>query len=128
MIHAAVGVSTHSNTARAALDAGQQVLQQLGSHPPDWCIVFVTDEHAAFVESMQESLTEVLGTPYVVGCSAAGVLACGKEFEEGPALGLLAVHSDQLRATPFLFRDAGGHGLTAATQLGHTCASMAQAS
>jgi small ligand-binding sensory domain FIST len=118
MIHAAVAVSTHSNTARAALDAARQVLQQLGDHKPDWCIVFVTDEHGAFLESMQESLTEVLGTPYVVGCSAAGLLACGKEFEQGPALGLLAVHSDQLRATPFLFRDTGDHGLTAATQLG----------
>ena len=93
MIHAAVGVSTHSNTARAALDAAQQVLQQLGDHQPDWCIVFVTDEHAAFLESMQESLTGALGTPYVVGCSAAGVLACGQEFEEGPALGLLGTTS-----------------------------------
>ena len=118
MIHAAVGVSTHTNTTRAALDAAQQVQQQLGDYQPDWCIAFVTDEHAAFLESMQESVTGVLGTPYVVGCSVAGVLACGKEFEEGPALGLLAVHSDQLRATPFLFRDTGDHGLTAATRLG----------
>ena len=28
------------------------------------------------------------------------------------------MHSDQLRATPFLFRDAGDHGLTAGTRLG----------
>jgi small ligand-binding sensory domain FIST len=118
MIHAAVGVSTHTNTARAALDAAQQVLEQLGDQRPDWCVVFVTDEHAAFLASMQESLIEVLGTPYIVGCSVAGVLACGKEFEDGPALGLLAVHSDQLRGTPFLFRDTGDHGLTAATRLG----------
>lgn len=118
MIHAAVGVSTHSNTARAALDAAKQVQQRLGDRQPDWCIVFVTDEHVAFLGSMQESLTGALGTPYIVGCSAAGVLACGKEFEEGPALGLLAVCSDQLRATPFLFRDRGDQGLTAATQLG----------
>jgi len=118
MIHAAVGVSTHSNTARAALDAAHQVVERLGEHRPDWCIAFVTDEHVAFLNSMQESLTEVLGTPYVVGCSVAGVLAGGEGFEEGPALGLLAVHSDQLRATPFLFRDTGDHGLTAATRLG----------
>jgi small ligand-binding sensory domain FIST len=118
MICAAVGVSTQTNTARAALDAAQQVLQRLGDRRPDWCVVFATDEHAEFLQSMQESLTEVLGTPYVVGCSVAGVLACGKEFEDGPALGLLAVHSDQLRATPFLFRDTGDHGLTAATRLG----------
>jgi small ligand-binding sensory domain FIST len=118
MIQAAVGISTHTNTARAALDAARQVLDQLGDQRPDWCVVFATDEHVAFLESMRESLTEALGTPYIVGCSVAGVLACGKEFEQGPALGLLAVHSDQLRATPFLFRDTGDHGLTAATRLG----------
>jgi len=118
MIQAAVGISTHANTARAALDAARQVLDQLGNQRPDWCVVFATDEHVAFLESMRASLTEALGTPYIVGCSVAGVLACGKEFEQGPALGLLAVHSDQLRATPFLFRDTGDHGLTAATQLG----------
>ena len=118
MIHAAVGVSTHTNTARAALDAAQQVLDQLGEDRPDWCVAFVTDEHTPFLESMQDSLTEVLGTPYVVGCSVAGVLACGREYEDGPAIGLLAVHSDQLRATPFLFQDTGDQGLTAATRLG----------
>ncbi|NIM02420.1 MAG: hypothetical protein GTN89_12110 [Acidobacteria bacterium] len=118
MIHAAVGVSTHQNTARAALEAARQVLERLGDRRPDWCVAFVTDEHASYLESLQESLTELLGTPYVVGCSAAGILACGREYEEGPALGLLAVHSDDLRATPFLFRDTGDHGLTAATRLG----------
>jgi small ligand-binding sensory domain FIST len=122
MIHAAVGVSSHTNTARAALDAAQQVLQQLGENTPDWCVVFVTDEHLEFLESMQQSLTQALGTPYVVGCSVAGVLAAGEEIEAGPALGVLAVHSDQLRATPFLFRDTGDHGLTAATRLGQRMA------
>jgi small ligand-binding sensory domain FIST len=118
MIRAAVGVSTLSNTARAALEAGRQVLQGLGDRPPDWCIVFATDEHGEYFESMQESLVGVLGTPYVVGCSAVGVLAGGQEFQEGPALGVLGVHSDQIRATPFLFCDTGDHGLTAATRLG----------
>ncbi len=118
MIHAAVGISTHPNTARAALDASRQILESLGDQRPDWCVAFVTDEHTAYLESLQKSLTEVLGTPYVVGCSVAGVLAGGKEYEDGPAVGLLAVHSDELRATPFLFKDTGDHGLTAATRLG----------
>jgi len=118
MIRAAVGISTKSNTAGAALDAAGQVLEQLGDHLPEWCIVFATDEHTEYLESMQESLAGALGTPYIVGCSATGVLACGQEIQQGPALGVLAVHSDQIRATPFLFRDTGDHGLTAATRLG----------
>nr|NIM62498.1 hypothetical protein [Acidobacteriota bacterium]NIQ84864.1 hypothetical protein [Acidobacteriota bacterium] len=101
-----------------ALEAAAQVRDRLGELRPDWCVVFATDEHTGFVDSMRESLTESLGTPYVVGCSAAGVLADGEEFEQGPALGILAVRSDRIRATPFCFRDTGDHGMTAATRLG----------
>jgi len=67
---------------------------------------------------MQQTLSEAIGTPYVVGCSAAGVLAGGLEIEHGPALGALAVSSDQLRGTPFLFQDEGDQGMTAGVRLG----------
>ena len=118
MIRAAVGLSQESNTARAALDAARQVLRQLDGAQPDWCIVFASDEHTKYAGSLQQALSSALGTPYVVGCSAAGVLGADREIDEGPGLGVLAVASDQLTATPFLFQDAGDRGLTAATRLG----------
>jgi small ligand-binding sensory domain FIST len=118
MIHAAVGISTESNSARAALDVARQALQGLDGRQPDWCIAFVTSEHGENLGALLESLSGATGTPYVVGCSASGVMGCGKEIEQGPALALLAVHSDQMRATPFLFHDEGDQGMTAGIRLG----------
>jgi small ligand-binding sensory domain FIST len=46
------------------------------------------------------------------------VLTHGRELERGPAIGILAVVSDQIRATPFMFRDAGDGGMTAGIQAG----------
>lgn len=85
---------------------------------PDWCIAFATSEHASQLPSLLRALSEALGTPYMAGCSASGVLVGGSEFERGPALGVLGVGSDQLRATPFLFHDEGDQGLTAGIRLG----------
>ena len=48
MIRAAVGLSAEPNTARAALEAAGQILQQLDGVQPDWCVVFATDEHTGF--------------------------------------------------------------------------------
>ena len=70
---------------------------------PDWCVAFVTSEHSENLGALLESLSSALGTPYVAGCSASGVIGCGEELEQGPAISLLAVHSDQIRATSFLF-------------------------
>jgi len=64
------------------------------------------------------ALSAATGTPYVVGCSAAGVLAGDEEVEEGPAVGVLAVVSDRMRGTPFLFHDDGDQGLTAGIRIG----------
>ncbi len=117
MIRAAVGLSTNPDTTRAALEAGSRVAEQLG-RPADWCIAFATEHHEQDLETMQQALAGTTDTPYVVGCSAAGVVAAGREIQEGPALGLLGVASDQLRATPFLFQDEGDQGMGAGVRLG----------
>jgi small ligand-binding sensory domain FIST len=54
----------------------------------------------------------------VIGCSASGVLCPAREIDSGAFLGLIAVASDDLRITPFLFRDEGDQGLTAGIRLG----------
>ena len=99
MIRAAVALSTRADTARAALEAGGGVAERLG-RPADWCVAFATWEHAAHLTTLQETLAGVVETPYVVGCSAAGVLAAGREVEQGPAVAVLGVVSDRLRGTP----------------------------
>lgn len=122
MIRAAVGLSSVRDSTRAALDAATQAIQALDGRPPDWAIAFVTSDHTPRISGLMGALAGALGTPYVAGCSASGVLAKGLEFESGPALAVLAVTSDQLRATPFLFHDEGDQGLTAGIRLGQRLA------
>lgn len=118
MIRAAVAKSTEPNSARAALAVAREVTQALDGRQVDWCVAFVTGEHAQTLPALLESLSGALETPYVVGCSATGVLVPGWETEQGPALGVLAVSSDQIRATPFIFSDEGDRGMTAGVRLG----------
>ncbi len=118
MIRAAVALSTEPNSARAALEVARELHGSLDGAAPNCCIVFATDEHLEQIEMLRETLCSALDTPYVVGCSASGLLVSGVESESGPALGVLAIVSDQLRTTPFLFPDVGDHGATAAAQLG----------
>jgi small ligand-binding sensory domain FIST len=118
MIKAAVALSTHPDAARAALEAGARIADQLDGRSPDWCIAFATYDHAPQLATLQEALAGAVGTPYVVGCSAAGIFAAGQELEQGTGLGVLAVTSDQMRGTPFMFRDEGDQGLTAGLRIG----------
>jgi len=118
MIRAALGTSTQWHATRAALEAARQIEERLEGQRPDWCVVYTTGEHNDNLEALLSTLTEALGTPYIVGCSASGILCSEWEQEGGPGLGVLAVCSDQIRATPFLFRDEGDQGVTAAARMG----------
>lgn len=117
MLKAGVGLSTATDGAFAAAEAVERAALSLGERP-DLCIAFVTGDHADDLPDILSTLIAGSGTPYVVGCSAAGVLAEGREVEGEPAVGVLALASDSMRATPFLFRDAGDQGLTAGIHLG----------
>jgi len=118
MIAAGVGLSTESNTKRAARDAAGQAVAALPGGRSDLAIVFATTDHGGALSDLLEGISGVVGTPYVAGCSAAGVMAGTREIEDGPAIGVLAVQSDAIRGTPFLFQDTGDGGLTAGLHAG----------
>ncbi len=118
MIRAGVGISTKSGSAAAAADAAEKAIAALGGERADWCIAFATMHHALAIGEALDALAKAAGTPYIAGCSGAGVLASGLEIEGGAAVGVLAVASDRLRATPFLFTDEGDFGFTAGRRLG----------
>jgi hypothetical protein len=125
MIHAGVGLSTELDTETAAGDAAQQAAASLPQGHADFVIAFATDEHAGEIPELVQAIGSVLGTPYVVGCSASGLIAAGREIEDGPAVGVLAVRSDSLRGTPFLFGDTGDNGLTAGRPRGPATGGLA---
>ena len=103
----------------AAAEALDRALVSLDGAPPSWCVVFASGEHAIGEPTLLSTIVARARTPYVVGCSAAGVLGEGRELEDGAAVGILAVASDTLRATPFRFlAGADDYGLTAGTRIG----------
>lgn len=118
MIHAGVGLSHLSQTREAALEATGRALAGLGGDRPHFCVAFSTAHHAETVDDLLEAIAWSGETPYVVGCSGAGVIAGSTEIEAAPGLTVLAVSSDQLRGTPFLFEDEGDHGLSAGARIG----------
>jgi small ligand-binding sensory domain FIST len=118
MIRAGVGFSMERDVLRAADEAAAQARAYLDGAPPDWCIAFATCEYEQSSALLLGKIAEAAGTPYVVGCSAAGVLAGHHEVEGGPALAVLAVASDRLRATPFCFHDEGDWGYRVGVRIG----------
>lgn len=117
MIRAVSIFEDGSDTLRSAMELGRRAVEELGTSP-DWCIVYATADHAARHPQLLETLQQTTGTPYLVGCSAAGVIAGDREVEAGSALGLLAVTSDTITATPFRFPIDGDGGLAAGTHIG----------
>jgi small ligand-binding sensory domain FIST len=118
MIAAGVGLSTASNTKRAAREAAEQAVAAFPDRSSDLAIVFATADHGAALPELLDGISGAVGTPYVAGCSAAGVMVDAEEIETGPAIGVLAVRSDAIRGTPFLFQDTGDGGLTAGLHAG----------
>jgi small ligand-binding sensory domain FIST len=118
MIHAGAGLSTEKDTERAAQQAAAQAAAALPEGHADFVIAFATVEHTQEIPELVQAIGSAVGPPYVVGCSASGVLSSERELEDGPAVGVLAVRSDAMRGTPFLFGDTGDHGLTAGLHLG----------
>jgi small ligand-binding sensory domain FIST len=118
MILAGVGLSTASTTKLAAKEAAEHAVASLDDRRADFAIVFATAEHGEALPDLLGAIADAASTPYVAGCSAAGVLVGQREIEDGPAIGVLAVRSDAIRATPFLFQDTGDAGLTAGLHAG----------
>jgi small ligand-binding sensory domain FIST len=118
MIVAGVGLSTEATTTQAAREAAERAVASLPEQRADFGIVFATAQHGDSLPDLLEALGDALGTPYIAGCSAAGLLVGAREIDDGPAIGVLAVRSDAIRGTPFLFQDAGDRGLTAGLNAG----------
>src|SRR5262249_11061510 len=101
-IDAGVGLSIDEQPERAAREAASAALDGLGSARADWGVVFITSPHRPHVAVMRAAIQKVLGTEFVTGCSAWGVLTGAQEVEGKRAVAVLAVRSDSLVASTFL--------------------------
>ncbi len=103
MIRAGAGLSTASDPIRAVREAAEQALARSG--PPEAALLFAGPGSGDLEAQLREAC-DCLGTTAVVGASAQGVLAAGRECEGAPAVSLLAVAGVEIE--PFLLEDLAG--------------------
>lgn len=96
----ASALSTRPDTRGALQEALESVTSALGGRA-DLAFLFLTPHHADAAEMLAAQVRERLGGASLLGCSGAGVLAAGREVEDGPALALMAGTVPGGRATVF---------------------------
>ncbi len=94
MLRAGVGLSTDRESERAAVEAAVGALRSADLQRADLLLVFATTAHGPGFTRVTRAAAEVCGTPNVVGCSAAGVIAGEDEVEGGPGVAVLALAGD----------------------------------
>ena len=74
----------------------------------DLAIVFVrpSDENSA--ERLLEELRSSLGAKHIIGCTAGGVLGCGREVEDGVGTSVIAARLPGVVVEPIAGVDSGG--------------------
>ncbi len=85
------GLSTDRDPRAGAIEAAQHASATLRGERCDLALVFACGHHLAAPESTLEGVGESLAPPLIAGCGAAGVLAGGREVEEGTAVAVWAV-------------------------------------
>ncbi|HLM50491.1 MAG TPA: FIST N-terminal domain-containing protein [Solirubrobacteraceae bacterium] len=85
----------------AAVAAGAEAGAALGGAGCDLAVVFVAGAHLAAPEAVLEGVVEALDPEVLIGCGAGGVLARGREVEDGTAVSVWAASLDGGAAHPF---------------------------
>jgi small ligand-binding sensory domain FIST len=89
------GLSTDADVRTGATQAAAHARDALEGAEPDLAVVFATGAHLAAPEASLEGVHEELAPHVLVGCGAGGVLATGREVEEGTALAVWAASLDE---------------------------------
>jgi len=86
----ASAVSTNPDAGVAAREACDAVRTSLGGAAPDLAVVFATPDLMANAPGIAAIIEGSLGPGALIGCTAEGVIATGREVERPPALALWA--------------------------------------
>ncbi len=85
----AVGSSQHADARTAIGETISQLLNSVGT-APQVAAMFVSGAHVRHMDMLLASVTELLAPQCLLGASACGVVAGGREFEEVPAVSVWA--------------------------------------
>ena len=109
MISAGVGQSQQQSTGRAVEEAASRAMARAGISRADLAMIFFTADHAGRERELTASLSGIVGTDCVVGCSGAGVLTGEGEIEGSSGIAVLAIASDEIVGRPFIFEPLKGN-------------------
>jgi len=84
------GLSTQRDLGQARDELVEGLSDTLGGVEPDLVFAFAAGHDAGEFARLHGLLQPWLGDGLLAGCNASGVIAAGREQEEGPALALLA--------------------------------------
>jgi small ligand-binding sensory domain FIST len=96
------GVSTEPDARIGAIEAATAARGGLAGAPADLVVVFASGAHLAAPEATLEGVHEALLPAQVAGCGAGGVLAQGREHEDGTAVAVWAAAFDGGGAETFV--------------------------
>ena len=94
------GLSSARDVAEAAAEAARGAAAGLDSEP-DLALLFLSAEHLDDAPAAARVVHEELGPGHLVGCVADGVVAGGRELEDGPGLAVWAAALPGARIEPF---------------------------
>ena len=103
-----VGLSSHPDTKRAALEATRAALVNAGLRRADWALCFFSMAHLPRADQLRELVLEETVCGAFSGCSAHGLLAGGKELENQPGLAVMVAKAGGIAAQSALLAADGG--------------------
>jgi small ligand-binding sensory domain FIST len=113
MLGFGAAVSTAPDAQQSLDEVVPAVLEQAGG-PPDLVVCFFSMHHAQSAGAIALGLQERTGTSTIIGCTAEGVIAAGRELEDGPALVVWAARLPGVGIEAFsldLVELGGGYGV-----------------
>lgn len=114
MLRAGAGLSTAREARAAAVEAAEAALAGAGGRT-DAALLFATPGYGDDLPGLVNATVDCLGTEAVVGASAHGVLACGREAEGGAAVSVMALAG--VESHPFLLADLQGDEAVAGEEI-----------
>jgi small ligand-binding sensory domain FIST len=97
-LRGAAGCSVASNPRAAAAQATAEAMAQAQLGRAAGALCFATSAHGAAFPMILRAVAHEAGTPEVVGCSSAGVIANEREIESGPAVAVVVFGGGELSA------------------------------
>ena len=118
MIRSGAGISSSHDAAKAAQEAAGRAMQDAGLTSADWAIVFCTFPHREAYPEILRTVCEITQTTNLAGCSGIGVLTNSAEIEAEPGVCVLAVSSNSIRTSSFMFGEPTDGGFATGVEIG----------